>query len=432
MNIVYIHTHDTGRYIKPYGHNIPTPNLMEFAKEGTLFRQAHSTAPTCSPSRAGMLTGMSPHRSGMIGLAHRGFTLNDYNKHIVNHLNKNGYQTVLCGMQHVAPEAEMIGYDKLIGINEFGKMDDLENARSAAEFLKKEHEQPFFLSFGMEYTHRKFTEISDDIDPDYIKTPFPVFDNAQNRKDMARFMSSAKKADLAVGIVLDALEENNLRDETLVFFTTDHGIAFPNMKCNLNDSGTGVSLIMDYPGNKRRGDVIDSLISQLDLYPTICDILGIDHPDWLEGNSMLPIFDNSKEEIRGELFAEVTYHAAYEPMRSVRTKRYKYIKYFDEENIIPANIDDSPAKEFLVKNNYLEKKHQREYLFDLYFDPAEKENLINDSDYKKVYQELKEKLFNWMQETNDPLLNSKERVEKPEDAVVNKKECLSAEENNFE
>ncbi|MFP4021320.1 MAG: sulfatase [Halanaerobium sp.] len=432
MNILYIHTHDTGRYIEPYGYRIPTPNLMEFAQKATLFRQAFSTAPTCSPSRAGMLTGMSPHESGMIGLAHRGFTLNDYDKHIVNHLNKNGYKTVLCGMQHVASEPEMIGYDKIIGINEFGDMDDLKNAELAADFLEKDHDQPFFLSFGMEYTHRPFTEIADDIDPDYVKTPFPIHDNPQNREDMAKYMSTAQKADTAVGIVLEALAKNDLKEETLVIFTTDHGIAFPHMKCNLQDSGIGVSLIMDFPGNNKRGETVDSLISQLDIYPTICDILEIESPEWLQGNSILPIFKEEKEEIRDEIFAEVTYHAAYEPMRAIRTKRYKYIKYFDEKRIIPANIDDSPAKDFLLENGYLEKKHPQEYLFDLYFDPTENQNLINDSDYQDIYQNLKTRLKKWMKNTDDPLLKEGARVPKPEGAVVNKKECLSAEEDDFE
>ena len=80
-NILYIHSHDTGRYIQPYGHAVPTPHLQKLAEQGTLFRNAHTVAPTCSPSRAGLLTGIYPHQNGMLGLAHRGFNLNDYDKH---------------------------------------------------------------------------------------------------------------------------------------------------------------------------------------------------------------------------------------------------------------------------------------------------------------------------------------------------------------
>jgi len=113
MNIVYMHTHDSGRFIDPYGFNIGTPAIQSLAEEGTLFRQAFSTAPTCSPSRASLLTGMNPHSCGMIGLAHRGFGLNDYSKHIVKQLNNEGFETALCGIQHVAHPAEKIGYKKI-------------------------------------------------------------------------------------------------------------------------------------------------------------------------------------------------------------------------------------------------------------------------------------------------------------------------------
>src|ERR1700741_1276050 len=74
-NILYIHSHDTGRYLQPYGHAVPAPNLQRLADQGVLFRKAFNAAPTCSPSRASLLTGMCPHSNGMFGLAHRGFVL---------------------------------------------------------------------------------------------------------------------------------------------------------------------------------------------------------------------------------------------------------------------------------------------------------------------------------------------------------------------
>ena len=74
-NIIYIHSHDTGRYVQPYGYNVPTPNLQRLAEEGALFRQAFCVAPTCSASRAALLTGQVPHSAGMTGLVNRGFSL---------------------------------------------------------------------------------------------------------------------------------------------------------------------------------------------------------------------------------------------------------------------------------------------------------------------------------------------------------------------
>ena len=115
-NILYVHSHDTGRYIQPYGHAVPTPNLQKLAEAGVLFRQAFCAGPTCSPSRAALLTGQCPHSSGMTGLAHRGFRLNDPKQHLVHTLRAAGYTAVLAGIQHVAngKDVESLGYDKMI------------------------------------------------------------------------------------------------------------------------------------------------------------------------------------------------------------------------------------------------------------------------------------------------------------------------------
>src|ERR1700730_18793321 len=113
-HIIYLHSHDSGRYLQPFGHAVPTPNIQRLASEGMLFRRAFSAAPTCSPSRSALLTGQCPHQNGMLGLAHRGFSKVDYNRHIVHTLRDAGYVSVLAGLQHVAPKPEMIGYDAIL------------------------------------------------------------------------------------------------------------------------------------------------------------------------------------------------------------------------------------------------------------------------------------------------------------------------------
>src|SRR6476660_8683988 len=106
-NLVYIHSHDTGRFVSPYGYAIATPNLQKLAESGVLFRKAFCAAPTCSPSRAALLTGQAPHSSGLIGLAHRGFALHDPAQHLAHTLKNAGYYGVLTGMQHVASSADI-------------------------------------------------------------------------------------------------------------------------------------------------------------------------------------------------------------------------------------------------------------------------------------------------------------------------------------
>src|SRR5579872_6157522 len=103
-NIIYIHSHDTGRYLQPYGHAVPAPNLQRLAEGGMLFRRAFNAAPTCSPSRASLLTGQCPHSNGMLGLAHRGFSMIDYKRHIAHTLRAAGYYSELVGLQHIASD----------------------------------------------------------------------------------------------------------------------------------------------------------------------------------------------------------------------------------------------------------------------------------------------------------------------------------------
>src|SRR5580704_14219454 len=104
-NIIYIHSHDTGRYLEPYGHAVPAPNLQRLATQGVLFRQAFNAGPTCSPSRASLLTGMCPHSNGMFGLAHRGFVLNDYAPHMLRSRWPAGYYSDLLDAKLVGRNA---------------------------------------------------------------------------------------------------------------------------------------------------------------------------------------------------------------------------------------------------------------------------------------------------------------------------------------
>src|SRR5690606_950000 len=143
------------------------------------------------------------------------------------------------------------------------------------------------------------------------------------RRDMARYNTMANDLDRGVGQVLDALDEAGLADNTLVIITTDHGLAFPGMKCNLTDHGIGVMLMMRGPtGDGKRieaGKVIDALVSPVDMFRTLCDITGIEPPAWRQGVSLLPLLQGRVSQVREEIFAEVNFHAVYEPMRAIRT-----------------------------------------------------------------------------------------------------------------
>ncbi len=407
-NIVYIHSHDTGRYIQPYGYAIDTPNLQRLAEQGVLFRQAFCAAPTCSPSRACLLTGQSAHSNGMLGLAHRGHRLHDYHQHIVHTLrDAAGYHSALCGVQHIANDmpngARDIGYDQVLDVPGTRASDV---GRVAANWLAEAPDKPFFLSVGFFETHRRFPHAMPADDPRYVRPPAPLPDTPANRQDMADYCTMARQLDMGVGQVLAALDQHGLAENTLVIATTDHGIAFPAMKCNLTDHGMGIMLIMRGPGGFDSGKCIDGMVSHIDLFPTICELLDITKPDWLEGRSIMPLIRGETDQVNEQVFGEVTYHASYEPKRAVRTERYKYIRRLDDRDrpTLP-NCDAGLSKTTWLDHGWADRPMPREYLFDLAFDPNESNNLAESADYADALADMRRRLDDWMQRTNDPLLD---------------------------
>jgi N-sulfoglucosamine sulfohydrolase len=427
-NILYLHSHDTGRCIQPYGFPVLTPNLQKLAEEGVLFKKYFTTHPTCSASRSSLLTGMFPHRNGMIGLAHRGFSLKDPKTHINFTLKKYGYHSALSGIQHETPiinenSYRDIGYDEYLGNQTVAHT-------KAAEWLDMAPSSPFFLSVGFLETHRVFPEKSNDMNSDHLIPPAPLPDVTEVREDIARFMESARILDNKIGTVLSALRRNGLEENTLVICTTDHGIAFPTMKCNLYDGGTGIFLIMRGPGGFKGGRTIDSLLNVIDIFPTVCELLEIEKPLWLDGTSVMPLIRNEKQEINELLFSQVNYHASYEPLRAIRTKRYKYIRrYGDRKGPVLPNCDDGSSKQYWIDNGWKDLKLPREELYDLVFDPNERNNLVTDISKKNVLVQMRSRLDKIMKTTDDPM--QKGYISAPPDAVLNNPDDLSPGDKTF-
>jgi len=424
MNVVYLHSHDTGRYVQPYGHAVPTPHLQALAESGVLFRDAHCAAPTCSPSRAALLTGESAHNAGMVGLAHRGSSLRYPERHLATFLGGHGYETVCAGFSHLGRKKDL-GYTRIIG---GAWKQSEETVEASVEFLKTEGaRKPFFLDVGLFETHRTewvcngfsqehHTPGDGDGNADYILPPAPLPDTPATRRDWLDFMHSARRFDEYCGRVLQALEEAGLAEDTLVLATTDHGIAFPEHKCKLTGHGTGVMMIMRAPKVFAGGQVHDALVSHLDFYPTLCEILGIEKPDWLQGCSLLPLLQGKAVEVHEEVFAEMTFHGGFEPKRNVRTKRWNYIRNFSgPHSEVMSNCDEGYAKRLWTQHGLPEREVPKEELYDLLFDPQERCNLANDIRCQGIKTELQQRLQRWMERTDDPLLDpTPERLPLPQ------------------
>ncbi|MEZ4868891.1 MAG: sulfatase [Caldilineaceae bacterium] len=421
-NIIYLHSHDTGRYVQPYGYAVATPNIQRLAEEGVLFRQTFCAAPTCSASRAALLTGQCAHSAGMTGLVNRGWQLQEYGQHLLHTLHGAGYHTVLGGLQHLHRDRTHLGFDQIIAPEQKTRVDAV--APVVANFLQNAPQQPFFLDVGFFETHRDFPN-ADPAAARYLRPPAPLPDTPQTRQDMADYCQMAGDLDRGVGMILDALDAADLAENTLVIQTTDHGLAFPAMKCNLTDHGLGVLHIMRGPGGFTGGRVVDAMLSHIDIFPTLCDLLEIAPPRWLQGKSFMPVMRGEQAEVNDAIFGEVTYHAAYEPQRAVRTQRYKYIRRYDARiSPVLPNCDDSRSKDLWVANGWREQRIASEQLYDLVFDPNESRNLAASPEQAPVLQMLRQRLERWMVETQDPLLAS-EPVPMPPGTVVNDPDGLS-------
>lgn len=432
MNIVYLHAHDAGRYVQPYGLPFDNPNLMAFAKESALFRKAFCIAPTCGPSRAALTSGQYPHQVGMYGLpGGQGWKFDDYGKHLVNQLNRWDYQTVLAGVQHEANHAEHfpeIEYERVLEREAPARDQDGECYPETIDKIERflatrEDSRPFFLSVGLDEPHRdnlarpelnlhgksdRFTKTRyydpEQLDWRYTAPPPWLPDLPEIRKDMESYREGVKIMDEYIGRVLYALKHNKLEGNTLVIITSDHGIEFPGGKKGLTDQGTQVMLLIRGPKDSDSpfagGKVLEPMVTHLDLYPTICDLIGQTADHKLEGKSLVPLAAGETEQVHEAVFTEQTYHGPVEALRAVRSERYKYIRRHDAQGNQMRH--DGPSTPVMEGHGWYDRDFGHEQLFDLYLDPMEACNRVADPAYAEIKAELSAKLDAHMAATEDP------------------------------
>ena len=248
----------------------------------------------------------------------------------------------------------------------------------------------------------------------------------ETRGDMAGYIASARQLDENVSAILSALEARGLAGRTLVIYTTDHGIAFPGMKCTLSDHGLGVALIIRGPGGFDGGKVCDAMVTHLDLFPTLCELARLPAPSWLQGKSLVPLARGEAAQLHDAIFAEINYHCAYEPQRCVRTPRYKFVKRFDKISApVLVNCDNGPSKSVWLAAGWKQQVRAGEELYDLMFDPQEARNLAGEAGHEVTARKLREQLQNWMVKTDDPILRGP--IPLPPGAILDDPEALAPE-----
>ena len=411
LNIVVVICHDLGQHLRCYGQSdVRSHNIDAFAASGIRFENSFCTAPQCSPSRAALWTGRFPHANGVFGLTHSGFAndLHSDEKHLAQILRASGYDTHLFGDQHEVRTPERCGHEHIHGSGPCGTI--------AAIFEKwlthrTGEDQPFFAQVNFFEPHRPFPH--DDVEAlsiDGLTVPPYLPDIPEVREDLADIEASITSADKAFGRIVEAIRSSASADNTLIVFTADHGIAFPHAKMTLYDPGIEVPLLLSGPGIIP-DTVRDELISNVDIMPTLLELASLPLPANLHGRSFAGLLRQTPYAPNEMVFAEKTYHTYYDPMRAVRTKRWKLIANFEfapwQET--PPDYKNN-AKCYVEVSNALDVPYDVQYhppfeLYDLENDPYEQQNLADDPDVISTRDEMIRSLNNWMKTTGDPLLD---------------------------
>jgi arylsulfatase A-like enzyme len=403
-NILLITSHDTGRHLGPYGvETVHTPALDALATDGVRFDNSFTTSPVCSPSRGAMLTGRYPQSNGLLGLTHDpwDWTLNPGERHLSHLLRDAGYHTALFGIQHESEDGASLGFRErhLERRPGRGRYPAGEVAAATAAFLAGEAaaRAPFYAQIGFFETHRPFD--SGGVAPDDSKggwTPPYLLPNDASRADLARLQGAARALDAAVGVILAALEGSGLARDTLVVYTTDHGIEFPRAKWFLYDAGIGVALVMRWPGGGiAGGQARDQLLSNVDLLPTLLDLVGVPTPANVEGRSFADLLDHGPPRPPREAVFAMFQGGANES-RGVRTARHKLIR-----NFAPRRRHELPID---ISNVVQRARCPTVELFDLARDPDELADVGADPAYAAIRAGLSERLWAWLDAVRDPIL----------------------------
>ena len=328
-NIMIIHCHDLGRHLGCYGWDVHTPHIDRLAAGGAVFTNHYSTAATCSPSRGSRMTGMYPLRNGMWGHAQFGWSIQAGIKTIPDYLTEAGYETCAFGLQMHANEGKG-GFTRSI---DSATNSALDVAPKVVQFIDEYDlsRGPFFADIGFDEVHRviplggfiagaetprtnlpryinrfenaeqyrgqvvrmvkhPIDSYQEEYDPDGIRALPYLPDLPGIRRDLADLYTVVTSVlDVAVGQILDKLRERGLEEDTLVIFTTDHGIDIPRSKGSLYDPGMGAAFVLRYPRCVQAGVRHDELISNVDMLPTLLELVDCDIPRDLDGRSFLPL-----------------------------------------------------------------------------------------------------------------------------------------------
>lgn len=447
-NILLIFPEDLGLQIGPYGESqIPTPGLDRLASEGTVFERAYCTSASCSSSRSSLFSGQYPHQTGQLGLADFGYSMRPGTPVFPALLKNAGYETGISYKIHVDPEASIRRhFDKLYDDKRITKLDQTDtkdweaHLRYFREFLsERDPAKPFYYQAQTHDTHEPFSRGKFNAAPDLngyrtVKPgeirPLDSFGHDIKQsdwldRDLAEYYNSIQRVDALVAGLYQILEEMGLLENTVVLFSSDHGPSFGRGKLSVHELGVRVPLIARWPGNgKIPPRRVNSLVSLVDLAPTLMEIAGVAPIPEFVGKSLVGHMRGAPRpaDWRSRLVTEYHSHTTVDwwPMRSIRDDRHKLIvnllagteagNFILEGGRVQSEGDSADLSAGLasgkgtIANTIYRRMKQppRFELYDLTRDPGETVNLADDVKFRPVVDQLLEDLRQWQMVTNDP------------------------------
>ena len=425
-NILFIVSEDNGPEIGCYGAPVKTPHLDKLATEGTLFRNAYVPQAGCSQSRAAFLTGLYPHQNGQIGLATWKYAMYSGKvKNVVKTLGKEGYRTGIIGKLHINPKSAFPFDFEAIPSANFSRRDMAAYVENAAKFIKQS-DKPFYLQVNYPDAHRPFIKTVDKLPSkpltgkDVDAIPYMGINHPELRQQTADYYNCMMRLDSYIGDLLRALEASGKARDTVVVYIGDHGADLLRGKRTSYEGGVKIPMIIRWPGAKG-GQKRKELVTTLDLFPTFCEIAGVQIPKSLLGQSLKPIIHGAIPKWRNYLFTEFHVHSNHNPwpQRTVRGPRYKLIYNPLAGEVNPGyaftmgkKFFEAPEAELMaaapeqVQAAYgLMKQPPRYELYDLKEDPYEFKNLAQDPAQAKTLGRLRSELTSWQKRTGDALLD---------------------------
>jgi N-sulfoglucosamine sulfohydrolase len=416
------------------GSPVPaTPHLDGLARASHRFVNAHLTASVCVPSRAALLTGRVPHRSGALGF---GPVAGDVPT-LVEVLRRRGYVTAAIDkLSHMRPAAKFPWDLALHGAGRAPARMGAAVARCLARARRTG--RPFFVDANITDPHRPFLGSRLDRWPSGAAArrehavvrgwtrraggalvPGVLEDLPPVRRELARYYASVARMDESLGAVLAALDAAGHTDDTVVVFLSDNGMSVPFAKATLYRDGTWSPVLLRYPGMPPPA-VHDEMVSSVDVMPTLLELLDVTPPPGMDGRSWGPLLRSEAQGGRDHVVTHVNgvHSGADYPQRCVRsrTRSLMFQPWADGRrrfHVEAMNGLTFPALVVAARHDAAIAARVRQYVFgvplalyDLESDPDERHNLIGVPAYGPDVEQLAGLLGAHMERTGDPQLEA--------------------------